>query len=175
MQVPLFKATVAAAAILAVAIPVDARITRLVVEHTETLGHDGYQKLTGHAYGELDPKLPLNAIITDLEFAPRDARGMVEYAATVTILKPADMAKASGVLVYFVPNRGHINLTGGGFLADARKQGHVLVASGWQADIEAADSVETLLAPVAKNADGSSITGRVLARFSDMPADATTM
>jgi hypothetical protein len=155
--------------------PGEARITRLVLEHTEALGHDGYQKLTGHAYGEVDPKLPLNAIITDLELAPRNARGMVEYVATVTILKPADMAKASGVLLYFVPNRGRINLTSGGFLADARKQGHVLVASGWQADIEAADGVETLLAPVAKNPDGSSITGRVLARFSDMPADSTTL
>src|SRR5713101_268185 len=174
-HMPLFKATSAAVAILVWTIPGEARITRLVLERTETLERDGYQKLTGHAYGELDPKLPLNAIITDLEFAPRNARGMVEYAATVTILKPADMSKASGVLLYFVPNRGHINLTGGGFLADARKQGHVLVASGWQADIEAADGIETLLAPVAKNADGSSITGRVLARFSDMPADATTM
>src|SRR5439155_15015116 len=86
-----------------------------------------------------------------------------------------DMAKASGVLLYFVPNRGRVNLTGGGFLADARKHGHVLVASGWQGDIESVDGVETLAAPVAKNPDGSSITGRVLARFSDMPADATTL
>src|SRR5436309_9051267 len=175
MQVPPFKATLAALAILALAIPVEARITRLVVEHTETLGHDGYQKLTGHAYGELDPKLPLNAIITDLELAPRNDRGMVEYAATFTIIMPADMAKASGVLLYFVPNRGRINLTGAGFLADARKQGHVIVASGWQGDIEPADGVETLRAPIAKNLDGSSITGRVLSRFSDMPADATTL
>ena len=129
----------AAVAVLVSAIPGQARITRLVIEHTEAAGHDGYQKLTGHAYGELDPKLPLNAIITDLEFAPRNARGMVEYVATFTILKPADMAKASGVLLYFVPNRGHVNLTGGGFLADARKLGHVLVASGWQADLDPAD------------------------------------
>ena len=106
------KATLAAVAILVLAMPGQARVTRLVVEHTETLGHDGYQKLTGHVYGELDPKLPLNAIITDLEFAPRNARGMVEYVATFTIVKPADMAKASGVLLYFVPNRGRINLTG---------------------------------------------------------------
>ena len=175
MQVPLFKATLAAVAILVLAIPVEARITRLVVEHTETLGHDGYQKLTGHAYGELDPKLPLNAIITDLEFAPRNARGMVEYMATFTLIKPADMAKASGVLLYFVPNRGRINLTDGGFLADARKQGHVLVASGWQGDLESADGMETLSVPVAKNPDGSSITGLVLARFSDMPADTKTL
>src|ERR1700693_2358831 len=175
MQVPLLKTTFHVVAILLLAIPGQARITRLIVEHTESIGHDGYEKLTGDAYGELDPKLPLNAIITDLEFAPRNARGMVEYVATVTIIKPADMAKASGVLLYFVPNRGRINLTNGGFLGDARKQGHVLVAIGWQGDIEPADGVETLRVPVAKNPDGSSITGRVLARFSDMPADATTL
>jgi alpha/beta hydrolase family protein len=175
MRVPLFKVTFAALAIIVLAIPGQARITRLVVEHTEPLGHDGYQILTGHAYGELDPKLPLNAIITDLEFAPRNAHGMVEYVATFSIIKPADMAKASGLLLYFVPNRGRINLTGGGFLADARKQGHVLVASGWQGDLEPADGIETLLVPVAKNPDGSSITGEVLARFSDMPANTTTL
>ena len=171
MQNSFLKATLAAVATLALAIPGQAHVTRLVVEHTETLGHDGYQKLTGHVYGELDPKLPLNAIITDLELAPRNARGMVEYSATFTIIKPADMSKASGVLLYFVPNRGHINLTSGGFLADAHKNGHVLVASGWQADIEPAPGRETMIAPVAKNPDGSSITGPVLARFSDMPAD----
>src|ERR1700686_3872886 len=175
MQVPALKATLAIVGILVLTTPGQARITRLVVEHTETLGHDVYQKLTGHAYGELDPKLPLNAIITDLEFAPRNARGMVEYVATFTILKPADMAKASGVLLYFVANRGRINLTGGGFLADARKQGHVLVASGWQGDLEPADGVETLRAPIPKNFDGSSIPGRVLPRFSDIPPNATTL
>src|SRR6185295_11434835 len=136
MQVPLSRAALALVVILALAIPVEARITRLVVEHTETAGKDGYQKLTGHAYGELDPKLPLNAIITDLEFAPRNARGMVEYSATFTLLKPVDMAKASGVLLYLVPNRGNINMTNGGFLTDARKRGHVVVASGWQGDLE---------------------------------------
>ena len=175
MQLPFFKATLAAAAVLGLAIPGQARITRLVVEQTETLGQDGYQKLTGHAYGELDPRLPLNAIITDLELAPRNARGMVEYSATFTILKPADLAKASGVLLYFIPNRGRVNLTNGGFFVDARKQGHVLVASGWQADLEPAPGMETMSVPAARNLDGSSITGPVLARFSNMPDGAMTL
>ena len=173
MQIQFLRATLAAAAVLFLALPGQAEIRRLVVEHTETI--DGYQRVTGHAYGEVDPRLPLNAIITDLEFAPRNARGMVEYVATFTIIKPVDMAKASGVLLYFVPNRGGINLTDGGFLADARKWGHVLVASGWQGDLEAADGRQTLSVPVARNLDGSSITGRVVARFSDMPANTTTL
>jgi hypothetical protein len=160
---------------LVVSLPVQARITRLVVERTDLPDRDGYEKLTGRAYGELDPRLPLNAIITDLEFAPRNAKGMVEYVATFTILKPSDLAKASGVLLYYVPNRGRLNLNGGGFLADARKQGHVLVASGWQGDIQPAEGIESLIVPVAKNPDGSSITGPVLARFSDMPAGTTTL
>jgi hypothetical protein len=175
MRTPFLKATLAVVAALALAIPGQAAVTRLVVEHTETLGKDGYQKLTGRVYGELDPKLPLNAIITDLELAPRNARGLVEYSATFTIIKPADMSKASGVLLYFVPNRGRIDMTSGGFIADARKRGDVLVASGWQADLEPAAGMETLSAPVAKNLDGSSITGPVLARFSDMPADSRTL
>jgi Alpha/beta hydrolase domain len=162
-------------AALALAIPGQARITRLVVEHTEPAGNDGYQRLTGHAYGELDPALPLNAIITDLELAPRTADGMVEYVATFTIFKPADMSKASGVLLYFVPNRGHMNLAGDRLGLDGRKLGHVLVASGWQADIAPAEGIESLDAPIAKNPDGSSITGPVLARFSDMRPDTTTL
>src|ERR1044072_3939674 len=104
MQVALLRTALSTVAVLALAIPGQARITRLVVERTEPPGRDGYQKLAGHAYGEIDPKLPLNAIITDLEFAPRNAHGMVGYVATFTIIKPADMSKASGVLLYFVPN-----------------------------------------------------------------------
>jgi hypothetical protein len=175
MRVPFWKAALAAAAIIILAVPGQARITRLVVEHTEALGHDGYEKLTGRAYGELDPKLPINSIITDLQFAPRNAHGMVEYSATFTIIKPTDMGKASGLLLYFVPNRGRINLMDGGFISDARKRGDVIVASGWQGDLEPASGIETLSVPVAKYPDESSITGVVLARFSDMPANAATL
>src|SRR5947207_2688076 len=160
--------TFVAAIITIFAIPGHARLTRLVVEHRAALNTDGYEKLSGHIDGELDPKNPLNAVITDLEFAPRNTQGMVEYSATFSMVKPSDMSKASGVLLYFVPNRGRISLTGGGFQADARKKGHVLVSSGWQGDIAPADGVETMSVPVAKLADGSSITGPVLARFSDI-------
>ncbi len=179
MQVRLFKSMksmLMTVAILMVAIPAEAEITRLVVEHTERLGGDGgYEKLTGHAYGEVDPRHPLNAIITDLELAPPNRLGMVEYVATFTIVKPVDMSESSGVMLYFVPNRGRMNLTADGFFADARNQGHVLVASGWQGDLTPANGRETLLVPIARNPDGSSITGPVLARFADMPPNTTTL
>ncbi len=175
MYIPRFQAVVSILTVLTLAGPAQARITRLVVERTEKPGPDGYERISGQAHGELDPRLSLNAIITDLAFAPRNAGGMVEYKATFTIFKPADIGKASGVLLYFVPNRGRVNLSGGGFLADARKRGHVVAASGWQGDIAPGDGVESLSVPVAGNPDGSSITGRVLARFSDMPANVSTL
>jgi len=175
VQVLLLRATLTVLAVLVLAVPSRADIRRLVVEKTETLP-DGYQRLTGHAYGEIDPRLPLNALITDIQLAPRNARGMVEYVATFTILKPADMTKASGVLLYIVPNRGRVTWTGrGGFFDDARKQGHVLVASGWQSDVQPGPDVETVSVPVAKNPDGTSITGRVLARFTDIVAATPTL
>ena len=78
-------------------------------------------------------------------------------------------------IVYQVPNRGRQTIEGGGFYADFRAAGHMLVASGWQADIAAGPGIETMVTPIAKNPDGSSITGPVMARFLDMPAGATTL
>lgn len=175
MSVPLLRAALGALAILASVLPGQAQITRLVVEHTESLGADGAERLTGHVYGEVDPEHPLNAIITDLEFAPRNVRGMVEYASTFTMVKPADMATASGVLIWVASNRGRIDLTDDAFFADARQHGHVLVTSGWQGDLEAAVGRETMSVPVASYPDGASITGRVLARFDGMSPGTTTL
>ena len=93
----------------------EARVTRVVVEQRESPAYKGqsfgkagqYEILSGRFYGELDPKDPHNAIITDIQFAPRNARGMVEYSATFAISKPVDMSHSSGVLFYSVPNRGN--------------------------------------------------------------------
>ena len=166
-----------AACTLAAASAASGEVVKLTVEKTQPLANakQPYEKLTGRFTGELDPKLPQNAIITDIELAPRNARGMVEYSATFTILKPTDLSQASGVLVYQVPNRGRANIEqGNGYFADFRAAGHVLVASGWQADIAAGAGVETMVAPIAHNRDGSSLTGPAIARFYDAPAGATT-
>jgi hypothetical protein len=172
---------------VALTTPANARITRIVIEHKDSPAYKGqsfgeagrYEWLRGHAYGELDPKDPLNAIVTDLQFAPRNARGFVEYTATFTLAKPVDLSKASGVLLYDVANRGRIALAGSsadaGALADLFKRGHVVVSSGWEGDIPARDGVETVAVPVAKNPDGSSITGPVLIRLHDMAQNSTTL
>ena len=145
----------------------EARITRIVIDQRDSpVGR--YETLHGRFFGELDPKDPHNSIITDIEFAPRNARGMVEYSGTFAITKPVDVSKASGVMIYSVVNRG----TGA---PSASAEGHVSVVSGWQGDVIPRANVQTLTVPVAKNADGSPLTGPVLARFINMPPDTTTL
>src|SRR2546423_11380694 len=97
--------------ILACAAPVAAGVTRIVIDQKQSPAYEGksfgsagqYEILTGRAFGELDPKDLHNTIITDLQFAPRNARGRVEYVATFILVKPIDLAKANGVLWYGVP------------------------------------------------------------------------
>ena len=57
-----------------------------------------YERVKGIAKGELDPSARENAGIVDLDKAPRNARGMVEYEVDIFILRPADPAKGSGIL-----------------------------------------------------------------------------
>ena len=84
----------------------DAKITRIVITKKTpafegaTFGAVGaYEQLDGTAYGEIDPRDPLNVVIHDVELAPRNARGMVEYLMGVSILKPLDMSKANRTLL----------------------------------------------------------------------------
>src|ERR1043165_8252286 len=78
----------------------DARVVRFAVEQYRPLaqgtkfGDAGeYERLDGTAYFEVDPKDPLNAIIVNIEKAPRNARGLVEFSAPFVILKPRDLAR----------------------------------------------------------------------------------
>jgi len=160
---------------LLAASPAEGRVVRLIVEHREPVAFAGepvapvgqYERLAGRFYGELDPKNPLNAVINDILLAPRNARGHVEYSATFTLLRPVDSSRVSGVLWYEVPNRGSSPLNNAPS-RDAMTAGHILVSSGWQGDLAPRAGSETIAVPVARNADGSPITGPVLYRISNV-------
>jgi hypothetical protein len=51
------------------------------------------EKIVGKAFGELDPNDPKNAVIVDIQLAPKNANGRVEYAFDFYILKPIDLSK----------------------------------------------------------------------------------
>ncbi|MDZ7862530.1 alpha/beta hydrolase domain-containing protein [Acidovorax sp.] len=123
-----------------------------------------YERLTGTLSGEVDPADPKNTVIQDLALAPVNARGMAEYKTEFVMLKPKDMAKASGVLRYDAPNRGNIltmlNPTATPSDAVYLERGYVMLYSAWQGDVpKSAAARLTATVPVAKNKDGTSITG----------------
>ncbi|HVW85413.1 MAG TPA: alpha/beta hydrolase domain-containing protein [Bryobacteraceae bacterium] len=165
----MFNRIGAAAALFLCVSAADARVTRLVVEHREPAGKTGqHETLSGHFFGEVDPKDPHNAIITDSQFAPRNARGMVEYSGTFALTKPVDMSKSSGILFYSVPNRGN----GAPVVSE---EGDVSVVSGWQGDLTPKPGLQTISVPVARNGDGSPLTGPVAERIINAPPETNTI
>jgi alpha/beta hydrolase family protein len=120
-----------AAVALAWAPPSDARVTRIIIDSTASIsGQPSYELLTGRAFGELDPNDAHNALITDIQLAPRNANGNVEYIASFRIRKPTDVGPASGVMWHDVPNRGgDVALPVDSFAAN-----DVQLLSGWQGD-----------------------------------------
>src|SRR5215469_10331480 len=65
-----------------------------------------YEKIVGRAFGEVDPSHPLNAEIVNLDKAPRNAAGRVNYWMDFCLLKPADLGKGNRHLLYDALNRG---------------------------------------------------------------------
>src|SRR6266852_1419171 len=66
-----------------------------------------YEKLVGKVYFAVLPDNPHNRIIADIDKAPRNNQGKVEFSADLFILKPKDPARANGVLFFDVVNRGN--------------------------------------------------------------------
>jgi hypothetical protein len=93
----------------------EARITRIEITERESPTFEGtvfgdvgqYEKLRGTMHGEVDPADPLNVVIVNLDKAPRNARGMVEYVTNFLMLKPVDMRRGNGKIFYTINNRGN--------------------------------------------------------------------
>ncbi len=183
-----------AAILLALAIslapsPSDARVVRFVVEQTRplaegtTFGSAGdYERLDGTAYFEVDPKDPLNAIVVNLDKAPRNARGMVEFSAPFSILRPRDAAKGNHKIFFGITNRGnkqaisYFNFGRGGndplTAADAgdgflMRLGYTIVEAGWEGDLVPGNGRLVPGFPVATQANGRPIVAPVRIEYSD--------
>src|SRR5215210_4082351 len=126
----------------------EARVVRFVVEQRTpfaegaAFGEAGsYERLTGTAYFEVEPNDPLNAVIVDLDLAPRNARGCVEFSAQFLILKPLDMSRGNGKIFYTANNRANDALLNAKTKADVGlndfplRMGYTVVDAGWQGDI----------------------------------------
>ncbi len=106
--------TLAAMTLLAsLAAPALARVTQINVVAVEpfadgaTYGATGaYERVRGTFKGELDPLDARNKVVVNLDKAPRNARGRVEYEADFFLLRPADAARGNRKIIYDVTNRG---------------------------------------------------------------------
>jgi hypothetical protein len=121
-----------------------------------------YERLLGKAHFAVDPAHPRNQVIADIDLAPRNGAGRVEFAADVFILKPKDSARGNGVVFFDVVNRGRFRLLSTFSAAPASDdpvneadfgdaslllEGFTLVAVGWQFDVD--EGLIGLDAPVA--------------------------
>ena len=79
-----------------------------VVAGGHSFGDAGaYEKLVGTIAFRVDPDDPRNAVITDLDKAPRDAEGLVAYDTDFYLLLPQDRSRWNGKLFFEVNNRGN--------------------------------------------------------------------
>jgi Alpha/beta hydrolase domain len=151
-----------------------ARVVRIVIDETKPLpeaesGGVPSEQIAGRAFGELDATLPANAIINDILLA-RDPDGKVRYIATFVITRPRDASKASGMMWHEVPNRGVRRPN----VPAERANGDIDLTSAWQGDnagntaVRSAAGVELphwLKLPIARNPDGSAVSGEVFGRI----------
>lgn len=127
-----------------------------------------YEWIRGRVEYAVDPDDAANATIVDLELAPVNADGLVEFAADLEVLAPVDLSRANGALLYDVNNRGNKvclrMFNGGGADGFLMRQGFVVVWSGWIAELLPGNGRLLLEAPTATN-EGEPITGPVRAEF----------
>ena len=164
-----------------------ARITEIKIDTVEPFAEGqpfgevgSYERLRGIAKGELDPQSPQNQPIVDLDKAPRNARGFVEYETDFFILRPLDPSRGNGIIFYEVNNRGRKALlarideappnnndprtlldAGLGF---SLGRGYTIVWSGWDPDAPKANGGIAARFPFAAD-DGKPIVRRIREEF----------
>ncbi len=65
-----------------------------------------YERVRGTFKGALDPLDARNGVIVNIDKAPRNAAGRVEYEGEFFVLRPVDPKRGSGKILYEVLNRG---------------------------------------------------------------------
>ena len=166
--------------------PLSAEVVRIEVQSRSDLvggqafGAAGsFEKIAGRIFFAVDPSLPANRIVVDLDKAPRNAVGKVEFSSDFFLIKPKDIARGNGAVLYEVSNRGGKGMLGvfnhatgsadpktpsdmgDGFLM---RQGYTLLWVGWQFDVPERPGLVRVYAPIASD-NGRPIRGLVRSDF----------
>jgi hypothetical protein len=131
-----------------------------------------YEKIEGRVYFKVRTDNAHNQQIVDLDKADRNAQGEVEFSADLYLLKPKNLNRRNGAVLFEVSNRGGkgiLNLVnsggaqeyGEGFLM---RQGYVIAWLGWEYDVDRPQGLRVYL-PVAHGPNGQEIQGLVRGDF----------
>ena len=165
----------AASVLLAAVSAVSAEVVRVDVERRGDIADGGsygsagaYERLAGRIHYAVDPENPANGIVTDIDYAPTNSAGLVEFSSDFLLVKPKDFSAGNGAVFFDVANRGRIAALGrfnsapssrdpltaedfgDGFLLE---EGFTLLWVGWQHDTPLGDGLLRVYPPVATNSD----------------------
>jgi hypothetical protein len=162
-------------------------LTARPLEGGKRFGDAGpYEELIGEAEFAVRPEHALNAMIADLQLAPRDTGGCVSFSADLRILRPVEPDRGNRGLFLDVVNRGmsifprmlepgpmgpSTGITEGFLL----QRGFTVVTCGWQHDVPRGNGRFGLTAPEAL-VDGQRLSGEVSTiRTIDAPTDSLAL
>jgi hypothetical protein len=138
-----------------------AEVVRIEVQRRDDWGT--HERIIGRVHFAVDPMAPANRSIADIDAAPRNAAGKVEFSSDVLFFRPKDAQRARGTAFVEVVNRGRDQALailsgaqqrslspeswnlGDGFLLE---QGFAVAFLGWQFDVRPLQGL-TFAAPVA--------------------------
>jgi hypothetical protein len=137
-----------------------------------------YERQLGMVSFAIDPDEKNLPFICDLEFAPRNPEGLVEFKAVLDIVKPVDLNHGNRRLLFDFSNRGgrgaftRLNDGGGADLSKEsyagngflNRRGYTVVCAGWQGDLVYTGSNVVAFLPEARQ-NGQPLRGRVRQEF----------
>ncbi len=139
---------------------------RSEVSSVEILGRENiegtdYEVLSGRLHFAIDPDLPRNRAIVDLDLAPTDALGRVVFSSDFRLLKPQEGSPAAVAAWVEIPNRGSTSKLSE-FMIYHR---FAMLEVGWEFDVPPGPGRLRIEVPVAREKDGSPLRGVVEAIF----------
>lgn len=138
-----------------------------------------YEKITGRFLYAVDPSNRANKMIVDLDLAPINSDGKVEFIGDFIIIRPTDPDKGNHRILYDVNNRGNLYMlglynnarnsnnpsteqhAGNGFLME---QGYTLVWTAWNWDVVESGNKLQIELPIA-TINGKEITQIIVAEI----------
>ena len=137
-----------------------------------------YELLEGTARYAVDPSHARNQGITDLELAPRNSAGQVEFSSDFAMLQPVNLDRGNRRILFDVVNRGRktaLTFNGVPIPTDATlplqagngylmRRGYTVVWGGWQSDVPPTPGLIGLQGPEAAG-PGGPLTGKTMCQF----------